>query len=67
VRFETQFRDGFPDGLVAMSTAWVPFAKPGLDFENGKARRGWVFADVPSLMAQLGTQSEQETYVARQD
>jgi len=25
------------------------------EFENGKARRGWIYADLPSMMAQPGT------------
>jgi hypothetical protein len=32
-------------------------------FEDGKARHGWVFADVPSLMAQL-TEPQQERQLA---
>jgi len=25
------------------------------NFEDGKARRGWIYSDLPSIMAQLGT------------
>jgi limonene-1,2-epoxide hydrolase len=30
------------------------------EFENGKARRGWIYADIPSIMAQLGTRASGE-------
>ncbi len=31
------------------------------EFEDGKARRGWIYSDLPALIAQLATPQETDT------
>jgi len=41
--------------IVASVIALLRFGSASLwEFDGGRARRGWIFTDVASLMAQLG-------------